>query len=194
MIKVNLTKKIASDNNNLNFLNSMNNNINTNIMLNPVSTDFNNDNFGPVAASPLRVSSNQNHFIGKTSSPQTTQSFSSHNLMSPFLMLNEEKSDLLSVASAGGASTITSHFNSLIDSSNALNIEDDSYLVGMSNHQPDILICALNGCNKEGSFICSACGKAGYCGPDHQRYRLCTYILTISCIIISYIGSIGFYT
>lgn len=31
------------------------------------------------------------------------------------------------------------------------------------------LMCSLPGCNMEGSFICSACGKAGYCGEDHQR-------------------------
>lgn len=29
--------------------------------------------------------------------------------------------------------------------------------------------CALPGCTEPGSFICSACGKAGYCGVEHQR-------------------------
>ena len=35
-----------------------------------------------------------------------------------------------------------------------------------NNH---MLICALPGCFKEGSYVCSACGKVGYCGADHQR-------------------------
>ncbi len=31
------------------------------------------------------------------------------------------------------------------------------------------MVCALPGCHAEGTFICSACNRSGYCGAQHQR-------------------------
>jgi hypothetical protein len=36
-------------------------------------------------------------------------------------------------------------------------------------HVHGTLMCSLPGCDQVGSFVCSACGKAGYCGAEHQR-------------------------
>ena len=41
-----------------------------------------------------------------------------------------------------------------------------------SQQNSHMLIFALTGCFKEGSYVCSACGKVGYCGADHQRLEL----------------------
>ena len=41
-----------------------------------------------------------------------------------------------------------------------------------SQQNSHMLICALPGCFKEGSYVCSACGKVGYCGAEHQRLGL----------------------
>jgi hypothetical protein len=32
-----------------------------------------------------------------------------------------------------------------------------------------VFVCALPGCRAEGTFICSACNRTGYCGAQHQR-------------------------
>mmetsp|Transcript_32388 Transcript_32388/g.46713 ORF Transcript_32388/g.46713 Transcript_32388/m.46713 type:complete len:1075 (+) Transcript_32388:110-3334(+) len=50
-----------------------------------------------------------------------------------------------------------------------VNLHGDSYHAQQQQQQDHALICSLPGCYKEGSYICSACGKAGYCGLDHQR-------------------------
>jgi hypothetical protein len=33
----------------------------------------------------------------------------------------------------------------------------------------NVVVCALPGCRAEGTFICSACNRTGYCGAQHQR-------------------------
>jgi hypothetical protein len=36
-------------------------------------------------------------------------------------------------------------------------------------------VCGLPGCHLEGTFICSACNRTGYCGSEHQRSVTATY-------------------
>jgi hypothetical protein len=47
--------------------------------------------------------------------------------------------------------------------------------VGTSN----TMVCALPGCHAEGTFICSACNRSGYCGAQHQRYIMLRFIICL---------------
>lgn len=41
--------------------------------------------------------------------------------------------------------------------------------VGRKAPKGGVCECGLPGCHLEGTYICSACNKTGYCGSDHQR-------------------------
>jgi hypothetical protein len=38
------------------------------------------------------------------------------------------------------------------------------------------MVCALPGCGAEGTFVCSACNRSGYCGAQHQRYSALVWL------------------
>jgi len=42
------------------------------------------------------------------------------------------------------------------------------------------MVCSLPGCQLEGTFICSACNRTGYCGAQHQRDHWVVHILECS--------------
>eukprot|EP01038_Epipyxis_sp_PR26KG_P005408 gene5408-7495_t len=65
-----------------------------------------------------------------------------------------------------------------IDNSNSLYNNMNQKII--NKKMPDIIICSLPGCGLEGSFICSACGEAGYCGADHQREHWASHISVCS--------------
>lgn len=58
-------------------------------------------------------------------------------------------------------SLLNSNSNELENLANSLNRSNNSIT--------NIRRCSLVGCMNEGSFTCGACGKAGYCGAEHQR-------------------------
>lgn len=72
----------------------------------------------------------------------------------------------------GGAAGNNTGGSKILGSSSLLGSSLLSGNVGGSVSAPasgNAMVCALPGCHAEGTFICSACNRSGYCGAQHQR-------------------------
>lgn len=78
--------------------------------------------------------------------------------------------------SLGGSKILGGAGNSILGGSSILSVANSGSISGNAgvgsatgSGSSGTMMCALPGCHAEGTFICSACNRSGYCGAQHQR-------------------------